>query len=468
MSIFFQALPTQKPEEPHIGGIIVRLIQRSIGMEARANKLRRRSIRKARKQTRDRIRRNVRRKVAEMAFGRTHFGAAVLGDKRRTDRLVKMADTIAMHPGGTLPDKFKNPAELEAVYRLMNNEAVTHEAVIASHCALTRQRMAEESGVVLVLHDTTELQYTTLKSIKDLGPVGNGLDRGYLCHNSLAVVPGTRQVLGLASQILHTRRKVPAKETAQQKREHPDRESRLWKKGCEAVGPAAPGQRVVDIFDAGADAFELLDHEHANNRLYVLRAGKDRLLGGENAAEIEQVKQKLYEHVREVNAPEGVEPVEWILLTNVPVNSLEEAAERLDWYACRPIVEEFHKAQKTGCGIENPQFTSKAALEPIIGILSVAAVMLLDLRHQARRPDADKVRATTVMPRLYVRVLSAWRWGKPKINMSIYDCFMALGRLGGHQNRKSDGPPGWLTLWRGWNDLHLMVMGARAAGLEKM
>src|SRR5665213_1392369 len=169
-----------------------------------------------------------------------------------------------------------------------------------------------------------------------------------------------------------------------------------------------------------------------------------------------------------VNAPEGVEPVEWILLTNVPVNSLEEAAERVDWYACRPIVEEFHKAQKTGCGIENPQFTSKAALEPIIGILSVAAVMLLDLRHQARRPDADKVRATTVMPRLYVRVLSAWRWGKPKINMSIYDCFMALGRLGGHQNRKSDGPPGWLTLWRGWNDLHLMVMGARAAGLEKM
>lgn len=504
-------------------------------MEARANKVRRRSIRKARKQTRDRIRRNVRRKVAEMAFGRTHFGAAVLGDKRRTDRLVKMADTIAMHPGGTLPDKFKNPAELEAVYRLMNNEAVTHEAVIASHCALTRQRMAEESGVVLVLHDTTELQYTTLKSIKDLGPVGNGLDRGYLCHNSLAVVPGTRQVLGLASQILHTRRKVPAKETAQQKREHPDRESRLWKRGCEAVGPAAPGKRVVDIFDAGADAFELLDHEHANNRLYVLRAGKDRLLGGENAEQIEQVKRKLYEHVRgladlggryvtiraninkrngkklkkkqtardakvriaagpitlgvpsitrgehgqeslglwalivsEVNAPEGVEPVEWILLTNVPVNSLEEAAERVDWYACRPIVEEFHKAQKTGCGIENPQFTSKAALEPIIGILSVAAVMLLDLRHQARRPDADKVRATTVMPRLYVRVLSAWRWGKPKINMSIYDCFMALGRLGGHQNRKSDGPPGWLTLWRGWNDLHLMVMGARAAGLEKM
>src|SRR5665213_3655074 len=176
-------------------------------MEARANKVRRRSIRKARKQTRDRIRRNVRRKVAEMAFGRTHFGAAVLGDKRRTDRLVKMADTIAMHPGGTLPDKFKNPAELEAVYRLMNNEAGTHYAVIASHCALTLQRMAEESGVVLVLHDTTELQYTTLKSIKDLGPVGNGLDRGYLCHNSLAVVPGTRQVLGLASQILHTRSK---------------------------------------------------------------------------------------------------------------------------------------------------------------------------------------------------------------------------------------------------------------------
>jgi hypothetical protein len=340
---------------------------------------------------------------------------------------------------------------------------------------------------------------------------------------------------------------VPKGETPAQRRDHPGRESRLWKAGCQACAGAGTGTgtgtgtgagagttMVVDLCDAGGDAFEVFDYECEAARRFVIRAGKDRLLGGESAARAERVKQKLYAytrglpdlggryvwvaantnkrngrrrkqrqtarlarcrvaagpvtlpvpakprgehgerplslwvvHVREVGPPpEGERPLEWVLLTNVPADTLAQAAERIDWYARRPVVEEYHKAQKTGCGIEQLQFGTKAALEPVIALLSVVAVALLQLREAARRPDAKDTPAATWVPPAYVRVLSGWRLGRPDPAMSVYDFSLALARLGGHQNRARDGPPGWLTLWRGWNDLHLMMLGARAAGLR--
>ncbi|MGH9541523.1 MAG: IS4 family transposase [Terriglobales bacterium] len=518
-------------------------------MEAAARKSRRRSDRKAGSKSQSRRRLAARRRRVRLAFGRTHFGAANLADKRRTDRLVKVADQIMAHPAGTLPQKLKNPSDLEALYRLANTPTVTHAAVTASHHALTRQAMADHGGTLLLVHDTTELDYSGLRATQGLGPIGNGTCRGYLCHNSLAVEPATRRVLGLANQILHTRRKVPRHETPARRRDHPDRESRLWKCGCGACvlpppGVAAPmtATRVIDVCDAGADAFELFDYERANGRWFLIRAGKDRwtglrpprLLGGEEARAAESVKLKLYAytrrledlggryvsvsagtnkrngknlklkqtarlakvriaagpvalpvpvkprgehadaplncwvvHVREVDPPPGQNPLEWVLLTNVPADTLEQAAERVDWYACRATVEEYHKAMKSGCGIEQLQFMTRAALEPMIGLLSIAAVALLQLRQAARRPDAKDTPATTFVPRDSVRVLSAWRLGRPKMDMSVYDFYLALARLGGHQNRKSDGPPGWLTLWRGFNDLQLMLMGVYAMRLEK-
>ena len=82
--------------------------------------------------------------------------------------------------------------------------------------------------------------------------------------------------------------------------------------------------------------------------------------------------------VAEVDPPKGVKPLEWILLTNRPVATLEDAWERVAWYACRWVIEEYHKAQKTGCAIEELQFTSSAALMPMIALLSVVAVTLLN------------------------------------------------------------------------------------------
>src|SRR6266404_3253096 len=96
------------------------------------------------------------------SFGTTQFGSAPLGHKKRTECLVKIADLIHRHPGGTLPHKLHQPKDYKAMDRLMNRPEVTHESVLASPLERTRQKMREATGVTLVLHDTTELDYSGL------------------------------------------------------------------------------------------------------------------------------------------------------------------------------------------------------------------------------------------------------------------------------------------------------------------
>jgi len=128
-------------------------------------------------------------------FGQVNFGSAQLGDKRRTARLVKTADLIVQQPGGTLPDKLQSPAALDGLYRLVDQPTVTHASVLQGHREQTFERMRCYEGTVLAIHDTTELDYTSPKSLEKLGPIGDGKGRGYECHNRMAVVAETDEVL---------------------------------------------------------------------------------------------------------------------------------------------------------------------------------------------------------------------------------------------------------------------------------
>src|ERR1044071_4997716 len=142
-------------------------------------------------------------KTSARSFGETHFATVQLGHQARNRCLVKVADLIHRHPGGTLPHKLHEPKDYKAMDRLMNRPEVTHASVLQAHWQRTLELMRQGEGPVLILHDTTELDYTGLNWIGDLGSIGGDLGRGYLCHNSLAFDPVGRRVLGLAHQILH-------------------------------------------------------------------------------------------------------------------------------------------------------------------------------------------------------------------------------------------------------------------------
>jgi len=449
------------------------------------------------------------------SFGQEHFGSAQFGDKRLTDRAVITADALMRHPGGTLPAKMdKN--ELLAFYDFANNPKVTHDNTLAAHCQHTRTLMERCPGVVLIIHDTTEADYTTL-DIEGLGQIGNGGRRGILLHNVLAVDLANRQALGLVAQFTHKRREVPKGESPLAKRIHPERESRLWGKGSAAVGQPPQGKLWVNLMDRGGDTFESMEKQQQLGQIFVIRSRSDRnvevadaggrrrrrklhkwarklpRLGRREVAVSAQADREARTatvmvgcgpvrllvphfkrgehgdqpldvwvvHLQEVDAPKGVAPLEWILLTNRPTEAREQAFERVDWYNCRPIVEEYHKAQKTGCGMELPQFTTLKAMQVTIALLSVVAVQLLRLRDLSRRPDADAIPATEVIDVDYVEVLSLWRTKEAKLDWSVKEFLYALARVGGHLGRRGDRPPGWLVLWRGWMELQRMVDGAR-------
>jgi len=465
-------------------------------------------------------------------FGQEHFGAAYLGDKRRTRSLVELAGRFFKHPGGTLPHKCKCPKALRRCYDLMKVPAVTHAAVLQPHAQRTLRLVQRQQGVVLFLHDGSELDYSGLTSLHaDLGQIGNGFGNGYECLNSLAVLPTGRTVLGLVSQILHVRPRVPKNETQCQRRDREDRESLLWLAAVDAVAEATRRCRLqlgldgppqglleVDVADRGSDTFEFLDHEDLRRRNYVLRSNHNRGIRighdaggavsclhdhlrtlaeqGRRAVDIPeregrparpatvaiawaavtiQVPQNQRGHYRkqpqkvwairvwEVSpVPAGAEAVEWFLLTNLRVEALAEAWEKVDWYCCRWVIEEFHKAQKTGCAIEDPQFTKVERLQPMIALLSVVAVGLLSLRDLSRDARLRDLPATEVIDEEWVDILSGWRYDEVR-PLTVREFFLALARLGGHQNRKCDGQPGWLVLWRGWMDLQRLVAGAHAA-----
>jgi len=301
-------------------------------------------------------------------------------------------------------------------------------------------------------------------------------------------------------------------ETTEHRRQRRNRESRLWVQGCAALGVVPEGKRWVDVCDRASDTFEYLEYMAKNTRSYTIRSTQNRALvvaeGREKepkllhdllrslpgvmsweveiAANHKQVArtaevQMAWRSVRikaplehkgehsdepvdvwairvwEPQPPEGVkEPLEWLLLSNVAVRTDAEARERVGWYECRPAVEEFHKAQKTGMGIEALQLQSRHGLEGMIAILSVLAVTLLNLRQRGRQEGAESQAASTVVDPQWVRVLSIWTYGEQR-DLSVRQFYRDLARLGGYMNRRRGAWPGWLVLWRGFTKLMHMV-----------
>lgn len=317
--------------------------------------------------------------VAEAPFGGCQFG-----DERLTRRAVRSAAAMLRHPGGTLPAKLEGN-DLLGFYRLANNPKVTHAKMLRGHCEQTVREMDRVAGVILLLSDTTEVDFTGLESATGLGPIGNGGGRGPLCHSVLAVDFAQRRVLGLANQLTHKRRTVRKGEGLKAKREHPERESRLWKRALAELppppSPGASGQLRVHVCDRGADAFENIEFWEDRGEKYVIRSkcgrkiiapdgttprlpeharqlprageqtirvsanhgqgGREaRVAVGFGSVTLPAPRQKRGEHsdrparawvthVIEIDPPAGHQALEWVLLTNVAVRSAAEAWERV-------------------------------------------------------------------------------------------------------------------------------------------
>lgn len=444
------------------------------------------------------------------------FGAAELGDQRRTDRLVTMAAAIAHDPAASLPKAMRGSSETTAAYRFLDNEQISHEQIMMPHWISTRQEAAERPCVLLVA-DTTEINLSSHTTTKGVGPVGQGLrGRGFYVHTVVALDASTKQVLGCAYQEPFVRQQAPKKETRRERRERA-RESQVWERCASQIGAAPEGVRWVHVGDRAADIFTFWQTCQQMGCDFVVRAMEDRGVFREQDEgpadpkmdHLRQLARRLppqaervlhvraehdrpardarlqmgYQQVRiqppvngaslqkteilawvirvwEPAPPEGVEPLEWILVSSVPIESLSQAWEQVKWYSWRWLLEDFHHALKTGCQMENRLLRSVAALWRLLGILTPTALRLLLLREIAQ--NAPQTPATEVVGTEVVQVI-AYLSKQSALTMSANLLWRTIARFGGYLNRTGDGPPGWKTLWQGWIYVQTILEGVHLA-----
>jgi hypothetical protein len=166
----------------------------------------------------------------------------------------------------------------------------------------------------------------------------------------------------------------------------------------------------------------------------------------------------------EANPPAGAEGLDWILITSVPTQTIEEMRERRDWYACRWMVEVFHDIEKNGCSEEDRRFESAEAMEACLAILSVVAVRIFQLRTALEcQPEEPAEQLATQEEIQVVRQVVKHK----RSTFTVKDFVRGVAKLGGFLGRKHDGNPGVKTLWRGYQRLQDLLLGYQLRELSR-
>lgn len=444
---------------------------------------------------------------------------ADFGDRRLSARLVRLAEQLARSPDQSFPRATGSDAALEATYRFLGNESVTPDAILGPHAAATRDRCAQ-AQVVIVAHDSTEFRFSSER--EGLGRLAGGEKHGFLGHFALAIAPATRAplgVLGLETVFRETRssgRRASLPLEAKESRRWLD----LVRRVGGVIGDTAT---AVHVMDREADAYELLAAMTADRHRFIVRLQFDRAvdatLGRGTIGEVIRGRRTLLTRqvtlsarapkprdppgrgrkhpyrrereatlrvsattvtlrrpahlgarapatlrlnvvrVQETTAPQGIEPVEWRLITSEPVETAEDVAAVVDGYRARWVIEEYFRALKQGCAYEKRQLESKQALLNALAVFTPIAWQLLALRQLSR--DASNLPANRVLSPLKIMLLQRHPDVKLAKEPTIRQAMFGVAALGGHI--KNNGDPGWIVLGRGYEDLLLLEQGAALA-----
>jgi hypothetical protein len=459
-------------------------------------------------------------------WAKLHFEGTGIKDPRRRKRLQTIARGYARNPSSSIPQLFTRISDVKATYTFFDREDLSPEAIQAGHKAIVQSQL-EQAGTYLLIEDSSEFTWDNHVPRPGLGKMNpykqgfvlhSSLAVKWETPSAGQSKRDALRVLGLIHQEYYPRIARPEGEgdKARYARQKRPRESQLWQRSSQAIGMAPPTQdvRYVRVADRGADIeFFLrscLTHQHG----FVVRAAQNRSLVDEHH---QPVNDKLFETVRqakalgdfnlelrarsgqaartvclsvsisrvqlrsttqpgvkagsrealpctvvrvwEANPKNPAKHLEWVLLTDAVITSFEEALEIALQYASRWLIEEYHKCLKTGLGADDLQLESASRLFNAIAIMAIVAVRLLDLKERFHL-NADAPTSTSGLSDLELHILSS---SLQRDLHTVRDVALALGRLGGHMNRPSDGLPGWQSLWAGMRKLLILVDGVRLA-----
>ena len=428
------------------------------------------------------------------------FGNTDLGDKRLNDRLLTVASKMSERPGSSIPQQMGSWHDTKACYSFLNNGKVKPKLIQDAH----RKRVKSEASgkTTLFIQDTSEADYSNLEATEDLGFIGNHNNQGLMFHSCLAVVPDAKnpKVLGLAHQQVWTRSHPSLnKNETRSERNKRKKESDIWLENLKAIGRPPEETTWVSIGDRGNDIFTFFVGTKELGWECLVRVSQDRCIeaNGEETSvmayvrSLEEMGNKVVS-LRKANETksrditckvsygkvelqpptrlngnvDGVtvsivrcwndeEEIEWILYSSILVESMQDAIEKIEWYSNRWIIEEYHKCLKTGCRIESSQLETAKGLKTLLAVLGIIAILMLQLRNVSR-DNPDEPASKTVDERA-LKIISK-RFKMP-LDISARQFWHSVARLGGFLARKSDGEPGWQTLWTGWLRLLDMMWG---------
>ena len=443
-------------------------------------------------------------------------------DERHGKRLRKLLDQLSENIGGSIPWACQDWANTKAAYRFFANDRVSEKDILAGHFQATRDRVAADQAVILMLHDTTEFTFhgQDTEAIGIVGTSYGGKDKrgrprhyticGILMHSSLAVTTDGLP-LGLAAVKFWTRDEFKGC-NALKKKINPTRvpieekESYRWLENVKQATALFPEtQRCVHVGDRESDIYELFCTAREAGSHFLLRTCVDRLAGdGEHtiADEMKEVrvqglhrvevrnkkgvmseaileiryrrirvlppigKQKQYPeltltvlHAQERGTPQGRERIDWKLITDLPVRSRADAIEKLKWYAMRWKIETFHKILKSGCKAEESKLRSAERLVNLVAVLCILSWRVFWMTMINRvHPSAAPEVAFTELELWLLDELVEDKPREPQRTLTAY--LTKLARLGGYLARAHDPPPGNKVMWRGLSRLTDIELGA--------
>jgi hypothetical protein len=438
---------------------------------------------------------------------------AILPDKRLNKRLQLILASFDSNPCGNIAQTFGEWAKAKGAYRFFSNTRVTMDMLVQPLADVTAEFCSGHDDIY-VAHDTTSLNYTWNERLDNVGPINDDENlRGLHAHSSMAMTADGTPVglLGLQSWARPIGEKV-AKDRKQ--RPFEEKESFRWAVGIQdcyqaiernVEPPARP--RVIHLLDREGDiyeVFETIEDCHAygiirssqNRRTADGHLSQDAVAGspirlrrildlarghGQPARQAKvEVRYRALQlnsnrpgrrpiqctmiEVREVDAPEGVEPIHWFLWTNLPVHNVNDAWEIVQKYRFRWRIEEMHLVLKSGCAMEKLGLEKGERLQKALALYAAVAVRIVRLRDLARtEPDAPCTHALSG---------DEWRalWAHIHKQPVPEDCPVPtlreairwIGRLGGHLGRRCDGEPGVRRLWCGYRKLQLLTVGYQA------
>jgi hypothetical protein len=423
-----------------------------------------------------------------------------LGDRRLNRRAEVLLEQLGNKPSVSIPAACGGWAETRAAYRLFDHAAVTAEQILAPHIARTIERLGEHPRV-LCLQDTSELDYTGKSDIQGLGPLNYETRRGLLLHPTLAVTPD-RLALGLLHVHSWVREPGSLGQDKDPRRPLEEKESVRWVDGFARVNDLAErlfesGTRLTYVADREGDIYDTFVEAPCPERGadWLIRGQQDRKLT--NGQTLRQAldaapvltettfdqpggngrsARKVHQQIRvarlplkppprpgrklpeveitailatEPHPPAGEAPVEWLLLTNLPVDTPEQALEKLSWYLCRWQIEIYFRILKSGCRIEELQLQKLERLEPALAFYMIIAwrvLFLTVLGRECPEMPCDVVFDTDEWQAIY---LVSERKSPPATPPSLDRMIRMVAGFGGFLNRKGDGFPGPQTLWIG-------------------